>query len=364
MKIAHIPGNLGNQPWTLSRFERAAGLESDLVALYHTDGYGGRPDVILSEQGDHSEPNIVARVSAALQVPLEFDVLHIYYGRSLFSWDDLDRPSPTPLLDLKIAKAMGKRVFATYQGCDVRLAGRSRQINDYTACAIGQCTLSDMCVQHIDNKRIALAAEIDALADKVFYLNPELRQYIPRGEFLPYANCDVRDVSMVPPRTEGPIRIVHAPTSPSIKGTNQIRAALDALSTEFQIELLVVENTPHEEALRIYMQADLVIDQVLLGWYGGLAVEVMAAGKPVICAMRESDFQFVIPQMAAELPLLNVHPHRLVEDLRVIFLRRAEWMDWSRRARDFVLKWHDPARIARALVQCYADPARPFALSD
>ena len=32
----------------------------------------------------------------------------------------------------------------------------------------------------------------------------------------------------------------------------------------------------------MYAQADLVVDQVLIGWYGALAVETMAMGKPVI----------------------------------------------------------------------------------
>ena len=38
---------------------------------------------------------------------------------------------------------------------------------------------------------------------------------------------------------------------------------------------MVVENTPHTKALKIYEEADIVIDQVLIGWYGGFGVEVM-----------------------------------------------------------------------------------------
>jgi hypothetical protein len=38
------------------------------------------------------------------------------------------------------------------------------------------------------------------------------------------------------------------------------------------------------------------------GWYGGLAVELMALGKPVLAYIREEDLSFVDPQMRYELP--------------------------------------------------------------
>ena len=35
------------------------------------------------------------------------------------------------------------------------------------------------------------------------------------------------------------------------------------------IELLLVENVPFAEAQRMYRRADLLVDQLLVGWYGG-----------------------------------------------------------------------------------------------
>ena len=66
--------------------------------------------------------------------------------------------------------------------------------------------------------------------------------------------------------------------------------AADRLQREgvpFDLEL--IENLPNAEATRRYRDADLVVDQLLAGWYGGFAVEAMALGKPVIAYLRESD---------------------------------------------------------------------------
>ena len=69
-------------------------------------------------------------------------------------------------------------------------------------------------------------------------------------------------------------------------------------------------HAPHAEAMKLYAQADLVIDQLLAGWYGGFAVETMAMGKPVVCYIRAEDLQFVPPAMVAELPLIPARPTR------------------------------------------------------
>jgi hypothetical protein len=162
---------------------------------------------------------------------------------------------------------------------------------------------------------------------------------------------------------DGPIRLLHAPTDEAIKGTPFILEAVERLRSRWPIELLLVRGVQHAEALQMYRRADLVIDQVLAGWYGGFAVEAMALGKPVACYLRRADLVHVPPEMRAELPLLPLRPHHLEEDLEALLRRRAEWPEWGRRARQFVLRWHNPALIAAAMVRAYRDPASRFDLT-
>ena len=118
----------------------------------------------------------------------------------------------------------------------------------------------------------------------------------------------------------------------------------------------------HEEAMRAYRDADIAIDQILFGWYGGFSVEVMAMGKPVLCYLREEDFGNVPPAMIADLPIRNIRPDSLAQDIGAVLDQRAKWPEWSTQARRYVEKWHDPALIASAMIEAYKHPAAPFRL--
>jgi glycosyltransferase involved in cell wall biosynthesis len=363
MRVLHTPTNIGNQPWILSRNERKLGVESDLVVHYLPPSFLYPADQTLGGLGGKSEQELLARIAAGLKAPLDYDVLHYYFGRTLFSWDDYESGSPFRYLDLKIAKALGRRIIFTLQGCDARLAGESTIRNEFTPCRHGFCRFFDACIATHDAKRRELIADALPEADKVFYLNPELGHYVPHGEFLPYSNVEVRDFEVLPPKAAGPITIVHAPSDGSIKGTPAILQALESLKDRYDFELILVQNLPHEEAMLMYRRADLVIDQVLAGWYGGLAVEVMAMGKPVLCYLREADFVNVPAAMIADLPIQNIRPDHLVHDIASVLDQRDRWAEWSARSRRYVEKWHNPARIAAAMIDVYADPSRSLDLA-
>ncbi|MGH8337771.1 MAG: glycosyltransferase, partial [Gammaproteobacteria bacterium] len=108
---------------------------------------------------------------------------------------------------------------------------------------------------------------------------------------------------------------------------------------------------------------DLVIDQVLAGWYGGFAVEVMAMGTPVAAYIRDADLACVPPQMIAELPVLRIDPRTLEGDLARLLTEADTWPAIGQRSRRFVERWHNPRTIASALQRCYRDPKAKLQLS-
>ena len=361
MRVLHAPVNVGNQPWILSRHERAFGVKSDLVLNYNT-WINYNADRVLGTYANANWREVVGRVSFGLLAPFKYDVLHCYFGRSLLFWDDLGCWNLFPYADIKIAKILGKKVFMTLQGCDVRLAGESNRRNRHTPCALGRCKAFENCISTYDAQRLKMISEVLLLCDRVFFLNPELGHYVPNGTFMPYASAEVENVQSIPPNINRVPRIVHAPSDGNIKGTKLIIDALDALRAHFEFELILVQNKPHEEAMELYRGADIAIDQVLAGWYGGFAVEMMAMGKPVMCWIREEDMCFVPDALRRDMPILNIRPDFLVEDIGHLLEKRSRWLDWSKASRDYVLKWHDPRRIAASLVKMYQDPACEFNL--
>jgi glycosyltransferase involved in cell wall biosynthesis len=190
----------------------------------------------------------------------------------------------------------------------------------------------------------------------------DLALHAPGAEFLPYASAPIWSIDVVPPKTVGRPLVLHAPSDPLIKGTAEIEAALEVLRNEFDFDYRVVKGLPHAEAMKLYREADLVIDQVLAGWYGGFAVELMAMGKPVAAYIRDEDIGVLPPQMKEDLPILRIDPRSLVNDLRKIFASRDQWQAYGSQSRSFVERWHDPKKVSASLLRLYENPKAPLVL--
>jgi len=149
--------------------------------------------------------------------------------------------------------------------------------------------------------------------------------------------------------------VLHAPSHQGVKGTRFVVDAVNRLKAEgVRFEFVLIEGVPHDEAMRLYARADLLVDQLLTGWYGGLAVELMALGKPVLAYIRDGDTGFLPPAMRAALPMINAAPATVYSVLKEwLTRRRAELAALGGRSREFVETWHDPRNIAAGLKAIY-----------
>ena len=360
MKVLHGPVNVGNQPWALSRAERRLGVASDLTVRNET-WLKYPADLVLSGEGARFLEIALRSVNFGVWKQWRYDVLHFYFGQTFIS---PGRPfsknavvdgifNRLSTVDLRLARSLGRKLFMTLQGCDVRLAGDGNRRNEWTMCAPEHCELYQTCLDKLDDRRRYMIADVLPFFDRVFYLNPELGHMVPQGQFLPYANVEIEKFEVALPSPGGRPKIVHAPSVGKIKGTSIILDALQQLRSRYDFELILVENKSHEEALALYQSADLAIDQVLAGWYGGFAVEMMAMGKPVACYLREIDMKFVPEAMRRELPIFGIDPGNLVEDIAAFLDRRSEWETRGRESRKYVERWHNPDLVARAMLDAY-----------
>ena len=139
--------------------------------------------------------------------------------------------------------------------------------------------------------------------------------------------------------------IGHAPTNQKIKGTKYIIDAVNSLKEKYPISLQIIENVNHKEALRMMKKCDIFIDQLLVGWYGGTAVEAMTLGKPVIVYIRESDVQLIPKEMAEELPFIIANPDTIYNVLDNVIKNRNMLRKYSERTYEFVKKYHSEKYI-------------------
>ena len=248
--------------------------------------------------------------------------------------------------DLTLLRRRGIALFATFQGDDVRQADVCRARFAWAPARELEPTAVE---RGMDDARRTVARRFDRSADVIYYLNPDLAYVLPpRARFVAYAHVDPREWRPEPrPPNPRPL-VVHAPTARTIKGTHHLLQAAEELRAEgVEFDLELVEGRTQAEARQVYARADLLVDQLMLGWYGGLAVESMALGVPVISHVRAADLQHVPRAFAAELPIIDATPASIRDVLRTWLVeRRAELPEVGRRGRAFVERWHDPLRVA------------------
>lgn len=371
LRVLHCPENVGAHPATLARAERELGLDSRCVTLRpHPFGYPA--DEVLSGGGMLAMQ--LARWRLLRRALGECDVVHFNFGQSCMpqrvplqaAWDTrvpgwVRRAYNVyagllELRDLGWLKARGKRIVVTYQGDDARQGDVLRaKFEVHPADEAGYYSAES------DRQKRARIATVGAHADAIFALNPDLLHVLPRGaRFLPYASVEVRKIEAVGVKGAGLPVVLHAPSHRGAKGTRFIVDAVNRLKSEgVAFEFVLVEGLPHAEAMRLYARADLLVDQLLAGWYGGLAVELMALGKPVMAYLREADLDFLPPAMRAALPIISAAPATVYGVLKQwLTRRRAELAPLGARSRQFVEAWHEPLRIAAGLKALYGKTTR------
>ena len=378
IRVLHCPANIGANPQGLASAERELGLKSCAVCLSKCF-----PEYQIDEQLWQQDDGILRREWKRWQLIRRairhYDIVHFNFGSSMFPfrlpasdpglrkkgrWDRWFRTVYTHLMefrDMAWLKQAGVGIVVTYQGDDARQGDFCRERFPITfAGEVGPDYYND----ESDYNKRRLIARVSEYADRIFALNPDLLHMLPEGtEFLPYASVDPRAWDAAPAlsdRLRRPI-VLHAPTQREVKGTRYIIDAVDRLRRidGLEFDFMLVENMSHLQAQQHYRQADLLVDQLLAGWYGALGVELMALGKPVISYLRDDDLELLPPKMRKDLPVINANPETIYVVLKHwLSDRRSDLPEIGRHSRTYVERWHDPLKIAQRLKAVYEEILR------
>lgn len=362
LRILHCPESVGGNPQALARAEREVGLASWAVALEESR-FRYQGDETLCPAGSSIWRREMQRWPLLWRALRHFDVIHFNFGLSLtpqWSPPSADGPSRKrqvynwyarllELRDLPLLKRAGKGIVVTYQGDDARQGDYARAHFAFsTAQEVGPGYYSP----ESDARKRQRIARVARYADRIYGLNPDLLHVLPaQAHFLPYANIDIREWRPVSlERHDRPV-VLHAPSHRGGKGTRFVLDAIARLQAEgIPFEFKLVENLPYAEVRKLYEAADLLIDQLLAGWYGGVAVEWMALGKPVIAYLRDEDLGYIPARMRDQLPIIQATPITCYEILKeYLTMRKEELSEIGRRSRGYVEHWHNPLHIAQYL---------------
>lgn len=342
MRVLHGMSERANQAVWSVRGLRAKGCDAK-SAVFIKNPYASPPDYSLGvDKGKKLlYPWYALKMFAfAVFAIFRFDIFHFHAGTSLLPGN----------VDVAILRALGKRYYCEFHGSELRQGSAWIEHNPYSS------LLPEYGVNPSLEKR---AKRVMRHAAGIIVHDKELAQYLPdfRG---PVYYVPLRiDLSGFTPRypSKTAVRplIVHAPTDPRIKGTDYVKAVIDDLRNSYEFDFVLVEGKTQEEAKALYSQADIIIDQLIIGSYGVFAVEAMALGKPVVTYIREDlkdSFPSELPIVDASIDTLR---ERLVSLLEDAPLRNALGVAGRIYAEDY----HDCVRVADILMAIYSGEKEP-----
>jgi hypothetical protein len=345
MKILHLPTSVGGNSWGLSQGEKELGLDSEvLVSKQNWLNYKADINLHLEDKNIFSKASILYKTFQ--KIKNKYDVFHFNYGSSLLDFQKIG----LPLLELPYYE-QSKKIIFTYNGSDSRAV---HPLEYWDNLENPKKSLYYKLAIEVKKRKILKASKY---ANHIFALNPDLLHYLPgQATFLPYTIAEWDKIKDTKKNINKTFKIVHSPTNREFKGSKYILEAFNILKKKYNnIEINIIENIAYEKALQLYKEADLVIDQVLIGWYGAFGVEVMKMGIPLAVNVNEEDLKFIPIDMAKDLKeaIINITPFNIVEVLS-LYIDNANLLKLKREAGlEYIYKWHSPLYIASITKEVY-----------
>ena len=130
---------------------------------------------------------------------------------------------------------------------------------------------------------------------------------------------------------------------------DEARDAVDAVDERTREELEDARRELDEARDELRAEADVVVDQLFMGWYGMVAVEAMALGKPVLCYVRP-DFEDRLERC----PIVRCTKESLAAKLDEV-LAGSERARLGEEGRAFVERENAAPVVARRLIELYRE---------
>lgn len=161
----------------------------------------------------------------------------------------------------------------------------------------------------------------EQLGIPVFVTTPDLLHDLPQARWLPVVvdPAPWQRADDHPPFAQDRVPVVvHAPSVGTVKGSHLIDPVLRSLEREGLVEYRRATGIPSAQMPGLYGDADLVVDQLLLGAYGVAAIEAMNAGRIVLGHVAEDVRAAVHELTGLDVPVVEAVADSLESVLRSV----------------------------------------------
>jgi len=345
MRVWHVPVNYGSLPSNTVRVLRAANV--DAHGLFYTNS------VMRSHEGMHAITGspitkpvswLTSRtrwIAAFLRelLTLKPDVIHWYFGKTAL---------PTGF-DLLLVRLLKIPRLVEWQGSDIRTPEIEYTDNPYYAPAV------QAGYEYAGVEKQANASARQARFAKAGFASAAplgMLQYI-RKDIFPHTHV-IRQRLLLSefepryPANDIP-RIVHSSTAPIAKGTPAVLRAIEQIKQDRRFDFQLVSGLPYAQAQQIVREADIFLDQFVLGDFGMASLEALALGKPVVCYIKPSLASIYPP----DLPIVNATQETLPDVLRELIDSPTLRRELGQKGRAYMERHYNTLALTDELLTLY-----------
>lgn len=325
-----------------SRYKKAfeeLGYEADFYS-YSRHQFGYTSDKMLKKSNIRILSYFINSIYC-IKFLIKYDYFILISGESLFN----------NFLDLRLYRLFGKNTMAIFTGCDIQqpeLIKANKKIQ-YSACH--NCPVEYMNFVQCDPlKKIVHTRMVEQFFDVIIchYINSDSLKREYQHIYVP---INIEELSRYKKTVKNKIPIVlHAPSNTQYKGTPHLIDAVNKLENEGYIfDFKLIQNVPIGELYEEISNADLVVDQLIQGWYGLLPMEAMTLGKPVICYLREE----LLLKLPNSCPIINANPDTIYDILKFCLENKDYLLERGKSGSEYVERFHNSIEIARSFISYF-----------
>lgn len=318
------------------------------------------PDFDLDLQGNTTEVCRARTIEFMIYALKHYDIMHLHSNCSLLLGADRLWYQNS---DMGYLIKMGKKIVSSYWGiCDMTLKGEYDKFDWHSECNVCVNLRPILC----ENKRYNRVIEITRKYATVLLTNGRgfltdpsiiwMDNPIELDKYNPDIRKNIPEKFKLPPTDN--IRIYHSfgnmEKREDIKGSCFVKEAVDRLQREgYAVELMFFHNIDHKDLKYYQAQADIVVDQLFVGWHGSTGVECLALGLPVITYINPSVENYVKSQLKREIPFVSAMPQNIYEVLKEMINDIKGCKNLGIQAGKYAQKYHDYKVVAKRLSEIY-----------
>lgn len=270
------------------------------------------------------------------------DVLHWYFDDKILPYG----------LGLRFVRILKKPAIVEWLGSDIRNPEIEIQKNPFFKKAYNK--IYDKSPEVQAKKTIALQKRFGQSGFSSLTC-PDMSHFLMASYYK--KNYSLRQrITLIPQevskRENQQLKICHAPSKKDVKGTAFIVKVIENLQEKgYELHFDLIHNVPHKEALIRIQEADIFIDQLILGVHGMAALEALSFNKAVLVYISD----YMIPNLPDDTPLINVNMETLENKIIELINDPAKLKLIQSKGRKHIEKYFCTKQLTPKLVDIYHD---------